>query len=178
MKIEQHCLVEARQAASPNQSPRPDGVLPELIVIHSISLPPGCFGGPGIEQLFTNCLPSDEHAYYRTIAELKVSAHLVIYRDGKLVQFVPFNLCAWHAGESSYRGRTHCNDFSIGIELEGTGRGAYEPVQYRQLAQAVRALLKTYPSLSPERIVGHQDIAPGRKSDPGPGFDFCFLEHY
>jgi len=166
-------LVEgARQVASPNCDPRPDGVLPELIVVHGISLPPGEYGGPWIDALFTNRLPPDAHPYFAAVAGLKVSSHLLIGRDGLLVQYVPLHLRAWHAGESSYRGRTRCNDFSVGIELEGSDEAAYEPAQYRVLSAIILALCAAYASLSPQRIAGHSDIAPGRKSDPGPAFDW------
>jgi N-acetyl-anhydromuramoyl-L-alanine amidase len=162
----------ARQVASPNCDARPPGILPELIVVHGISLPPGDFGGPWIDCLFTNTLPPDEHPYFRTVARLIVSSHLLVRRDGELVQYVPFQLRAWHAGTSSYCGRDRCNDFSIGIELEGTDDMAYEPEQYRALCDAILALCDTYGSLSAQRVVGHNDIAPGRKTDPGPVFDW------
>ncbi|WP_066922656.1 1,6-anhydro-N-acetylmuramyl-L-alanine amidase AmpD [Steroidobacter denitrificans] len=162
----------ARQVVSPNCDPRPDGALPELIVVHGISLPPGEYGGPWIDALFTNQLPPNAHPYFATVAGLKVSSHLLIRRDGLLVQYVPLHLRAWHAGESIYRGRPRCNDFSIGIELEGADEAAYEPVQYRILSAIVLAMCAAYASLSPRRIAGHCDIAPGRKSDPGPAFDW------
>jgi len=165
-------LRTARRVVSPNCDARPAGVATDLIVIHGISLPPGKFGGPWIERLFTNRLPPDRHPFFRRIETLKVSSHLVIRRGGTILQFVPFSRRAWHAGRSSYRGRKHCNDFSIGIELEGTDRRAYTDAQYRALARAVRALLGAYPTLSAERIAGHCDVAPGRKSDPGPAFDW------
>lgn len=164
-----------RQVASPNCDQRPDGVLPELIVVHGISLPPGEYGGPWIDALFTNQLSAAAHPYFGAITGLKVSSHLLIRRDGLLVQYVPLHLRAWHAGQSSYLGRMHCNDFSIGIELEGTDDVAYEPVQYRALSAIVLDLCEAYASLSPQRIVGHNDIAPGRKSDPGPAFDWLRL---
>ena len=164
-------LSGARQVASPNHDDRPPGIDPQLIVIHCISLPPGEFGGPWIDRLFTNRLDPAVHPYFATIADLKVSAHLLIRRDGALVQYVPFHRRAWHAGASSWRGRAACNDFSIGIELEGTDDGDYTTAQYRRLAVAIRALCRAYPTLSPTRLAGHSDIAPGRKSDPGPGFD-------
>lgn len=165
-------LGAARQIASPNCDERPPGVEPSLIVLHGISLPPGKFGGPWIERLFTNRLPPERHPFFRKIETLKVSSHLVIRRGGTILQFVPFGRRAWHAGRSSYHGREGCNDFSIGIELEGTDRRAYTDAQYRALARAVRALLAAYPSLSAEHIAGHSDVAPGRKSDPGPAFDW------
>lgn len=164
-------LAAARQVVSPHHDARPPGVAPELLVVHSISLPPGEFGGPWIEQLFTNSLDPAAHPYFAEIAGLRVSAHLLVRRDGELVQFVPFHRRAWHAGESCWQGRTRCNDFSIGVELEGTDEGAFTTAQYRRLAAVIRALCRAYPALSHERLAGHSDIAPGRKSDPGPGFD-------
>jgi N-acetyl-anhydromuramoyl-L-alanine amidase len=160
----------ARQVSSPNCDERP--APPDLIVVHGISLPPGEYGGPWIDQLFTNSLPPDAHPYFATIATLKVSSHLLVRRDGSVVQYVPFHLRAWHAGASSYCGRERCNDFSIGIELEGTDDTAYEPAQYRALRDAILALCDAYPSLSREHVTGHSDIAPGRKTDPGPAFDW------
>ena len=162
----------ARQVPSPNRDARPAGVAPHLIVVHGISLPPGEFGGPWIDRLFTNRLPADAHPYFAEVAGLTVSAHLFIGRDGVLTQYVSFNERAWHAGVSSYEGRSACNDFSIGIELEGTDSAAYDARQYRVLAEAVAALCAAYPTLSPQRLVGHSDISPGRKTDPGPGFDW------
>lgn len=140
--------------------------------MHGISLPPGEYGGTWIDRLFTNSLPPQEHPYFAEVAGLKVSSHLLIRRDGEVVQYVPFHARAWHAGASSYCGRERCNDFSIGIELEGTDDSAYEPAQYRALRDAILALCAAYPSLSVERIAGHSDIAPGRKTDPGPAFDW------
>jgi AmpD protein len=148
---------------------------PELIVVHGISLPPGEFGGPWIDALFTNTLPPDAHPYFEQVASLRVSAHALVRRDGEVVQYVPFHRRAWHAGQSSWMGRERCNDFSIGIELEGTDARAYESAQYASLASLVAALCRTYRTLSPERIVGHSDVAPGRKSDPGIAFDWPLL---
>jgi len=162
----------ARQVESPNQDSRPPGAVPELIVIHGISLPPADFGGPWIDRLFTNRLDPLAHPYFGEIAGLKVSAHLLIRRDGELVQYVPFHRRAWHAGSSSWRGREACNDFSVGIELEGTDADAYTWPQYRRLAAVVRSLCRTYSGLSPARMAGHSDIAPGRKTEPGSGFDW------
>ena len=162
----------ARQVPSPNCDARPAGVVPDLIVVHGISLPPGEFGGPWIERLFTNALPPEAHPYFAEVAGLTVSSHLLVARDGELTQYVSFNERAWHAGRSVYEGRSACNDFSIGIELEGADTIAYEDCQYRTLADAVGALCAAYPTLSAERIVGHSDIAPGRKTDPGPAFDW------
>ena len=157
---------------SPNCDVRPAGMVPELIVIHNISLPPGNFGGGWIEALFTNCLDPVAHPYFSEIHKLRVSAHLLIHRSGAITQFVPFHMRAWHAGRSSYQGRQACNDFSIGIELEGADEIPYEPIQYYRLVQVVQALLNAYPTLSRKAIVGHQHIAPERKTDPGPAFDW------
>lgn len=170
--LERGLLLDALYIPSPNYDARPDGVLPELIVVHGISLPPGEFGGPWIEALFANRLPLDVHPYFATIASLQVSSHLLIRRSGEIVQFVPFAQRAWHAGQSSYEGRERCNDFSIGIELEGADDVAYEPEQYRSLTDAVIALCDAYATLSLERIAGHSDISPGRKTDPGTSFDW------
>ena len=162
----------ARYVHSPNRDARPAGSIPELIIIHGISLPPGEYGGPWIDLLFTNALPPERHAYFAQIAALQVSSHLLIRRDGELVQYVPFHLRAWHAGKSCYDGRERCNDFSIGIELEGSDEEPYEPMQYRRLVDAIVTLCDAYPSLSTQRLAGHSDVAPGRKSDPGPAFDW------
>lgn len=162
----------ARQLPSPNCDERPQGVEPDLIVVHGISLPPGEFGGPWIDQLFTNLLPPDVHPYFAAVADLRVSSHLLIRRSGEIVQYVPFQLRAWHAGASSWAGRERCNDFSIGIELEGADHSPYESTQYAMLARVIAVLCRSYPRLTPDRVVGHSDIAPGRKSDPGPAFDW------
>ena len=166
-------LDSARQIASPNCDARPAGSAVELIVIHNISLPPGEFGGYGIVELFTNRLDPNAHPYYREIANHKVSSHFLIRRDGEVIQFVPCEKRAWHAGESSWRGRSRCNDFSLGIELEGSDDLSFEEVQYEKLAELVRALKTKYPIAD---IVGHSDIAPGRKTDPGPHFDWIRLQ--
>jgi len=157
---------------SPNCDDRPPGCAPELVVVHGISLPPGEFGGPWIERLFTNRLPPGEHPYFAQVSELRVSAHALVRRDGSILQFVPLNLRAWHAGASSWRGRQRCNDFSVGIELEGADHVPYEDAQYASLAALVAALLDAYPAMTPESIAGHSDIAPGRKTDPGPAFEW------
>jgi AmpD protein len=162
----------ARQVPSPNCDDRPPGVEADLIVVHGISLPPGEFDGPWIDLLFTNALPRDAHPYFATVADLRVSAHLLIRRTGQVVQYVPFQRRAWHAGVSSWQGRERCNDFSIGIELEGTDHVPYESTQYAMLARVIAELCRNYPRLAPGRIVGHSDVAPGRKSDPGPSFDW------
>jgi N-acetyl-anhydromuramoyl-L-alanine amidase len=163
---------DVRQIASPNHDARPAGVEADLIVVHGISLPPGEFGGPWIDRLFTNSLPADEHPYFAEVSSLCVSSHVVVARDGAVTQYVGFTERAWHAGKSIYQGREACNDFSVGVELEGTDTQPYEPAQYVALAEVVAALCAAYPRLSPDRVVGHSDIAPGRKTDPGPAFDW------
>ncbi|MGV6858200.1 MAG: 1,6-anhydro-N-acetylmuramyl-L-alanine amidase AmpD [bacterium] len=165
-------LEKVRVAPSPNCDAFPTGSELELLVIHNISLPPGEFGGDAIEALFQNRLDPAGHPYFEEIAGLKVSAHALIRRDGEVVQFVPFNQRAWHAGVSSYCGRERCNDFSLGIEMEGTDESPYTDAQYLALEAVTAALLSAYPSLSLKRIVGHCDIAPGRKTDPGKAFDW------
>jgi AmpD protein len=165
-------LQGVRQVASPNFDARPAGSATDLIVVHGISLPPGEFGGPWIDRLFTNSLPLDAHPYFTEVGELRVSAHLAIDREGAVTQYVSFAERAWHAGKSLYEGREACNDFSVGVELEGADSIAYEPAQYRALAAVVAALCAAYPNLSPQRLVGHSDIAPGRKTDPGSAFDW------
>ncbi|HWP95098.1 MAG TPA: 1,6-anhydro-N-acetylmuramyl-L-alanine amidase AmpD [Gammaproteobacteria bacterium] len=165
-------ILGVRRVPSPNWDARPSPGDIDLLVVHGISLPPGEFGGPWIDDFFTNRLDPGAHPYFRTIAELRVSAHLLIRRDGALTQYVPFTARAWHAGESCFGGRTRCNDFSIGIELEGTDELPYTAAQYGRLAEVSRALMRYYPGIVPERIVGHSDIAPGRKTDPGPAFDW------
>lgn len=157
---------------SPNFDERPVDTIISLLVIHGISLPPGEFGGPWIDHLFTCRLDPAAHPYFAQVAPLKVSAHVLIKRDGSPVQYVPFQLRAWHAGQSSFEGRPRCNDFSIGIELEGCDDQAYADAQYMTLTQISRLLMIAYPQITPERIVGHCDIAPGRKTDPGPSFDW------
>ncbi|MGB5065616.1 MAG: 1,6-anhydro-N-acetylmuramyl-L-alanine amidase AmpD [Candidatus Competibacter sp.] len=168
-------LDAARQTPSPNHDDRPAGSVVDLIVIHGISLPPGEFGEPWIDALFTNTLDPTAHPYFQTIAGLRVSAHLLIRRDGEIVQYVPFQRRAWHAGESAYRHRHRCNDFSIGIELEGADHLPYDARQYPVLAALIIALRTAYPTITPERLAGHAGIAPGRKTDPGPAFDWIRL---
>jgi N-acetyl-anhydromuramoyl-L-alanine amidase len=168
-------LVAVRQVLSPFYNARPDNVVPELLIVHGISLPPGDFGGPWIDRLFTGNLPADAHPAFQERAGLRVSAHVLIRRGGELVQYVPFTGRAWHAGVSEYRGRANCNDYSIGVELEGTDTVPYTDAQYEALARLATALFGCYPSLSPERVVGHCDVAPGRKSDPGDVFDWVRL---
>jgi AmpD protein len=165
-------LAGVRQVLSPHFDARPQGVAPELIVVHGISLPAGEFGGPWIDHLFAGDLSADAHPSFRDTAGLRVSAHAVIRRDGLITQYVPFGMRAWHAGQSQYRGRSGCNDFSIGIELEGADQTPYADAQYESLAALIQALLAAYPTLAAERIAGHSDIAPGRKTDPGPAFDW------
>lgn len=170
-------LDAARHVSSPNFDARPPGSDIDLIVVHGISLPPGEFGGPHIERLFCNRLDPQADDSFRTIASLKVSAHLLVRRDGSLVQFVAFTDRAWHAGESRIGSRTGCNDFSIGIELEGTDFTPYEAVQYALLGDVCRALMDRWPAITWDRIVGHSDVAPGRKTDPGPAFDWWRLQN-
>lgn len=162
----------ARRLVSPNSDARPDPADISLLVIHNISLPPGRFGGPHIDALFTNTLGAQVHPYFAGLHELRVSAHLLIDRRGAVTQYVPFTRRAWHAGVSCFEGRERCNDFSIGIELEGTDTRPYTARQYTRLAAVTRTLLAAYPRMSAQRIAGHSDIAPGRKTDPGPAFDW------
>ena len=163
-----------RRCPSPNFNARPEGEI-SLLVIHNISLPPGQFGTGKVQQFFQNCLPIDEHPYFAGISQLTVSAHFLIERDGGVTQFVSCRDRAWHAGVSSFMGRENCNDFSIGIELEGTDEQLFTDDQYRALFELTRQLLGAYPQMSAERICGHSDIAPGRKTDPGPCFDWARL---
>ena len=162
----------ARQCPSPNRDARPEADAIELLVVHGISLPPGEFGGDGVDRLFTNGLDPSAHPYFREIADLRVSAHLLIRRAGEVVQYVPFHERAWHAGASSWCGRDRCNDFSVGVELEGTDDRPYEAAQYRALAEIVGALATAYPRFDRRSLAGHCDVAPGRKTDPGPAFDW------
>jgi AmpD protein len=168
-------LAEARFCESPNHDARPDGAEPSMIVVHGISLPPGQFGGGEIEALFSNTLDWDAHPYFDEIRGLEVSAHLLIRRDGSIIQFVPFGQRAWHAGESCFRGQSRCNDFAIGIELEGEDETPYDDRQYPVLQGVIRALCEAYPRVSPREVAGHCDIAPGRKTDPGTAFDWLRL---
>ncbi len=161
----------ARQLPSPHQDARPEPEV-SLLVIHNISLPPGEFGGGYIDDLFLGRLDATAHPYFAGIAHLKVSAHACIFRDGRVTQYVPTTQRAWHAGESLFEGRARCNDFSIGIELEGTDETPFTDAQYESLAAMTRAILKVYLKITPKRIVGHSNIAPGRKTDPGPHFDW------
>ena len=169
-------LVEARQVPSPNYDERPDGGEISLVVVHGISLPPGRYGGSEIDRFFTNTLDAGAHPYFEEIADLKVSSHLLVRRDGELVQYVPFGKRAWHAGDSCYQGRAACNDFSIGIELEGQDEEPNSDAQYEVLAGVVKVLIDTYPGLSANSLAGHCDISPGRKTDPGVAFDWERLQ--
>jgi len=157
---------------SPNFDSRPKDIDISLIVIHSISLPPGKYGGNEIKDFFLNELDTSNHEYFESIKNLKVSSHIVIKRTGEILQFVPFNKRAWHAGISSYLGKENCNDYSIGIELEGTDDSEFTDEQYNSLINLTSSLIRSYPNLSKDRLVGHSDIAPGRKSDPGIFFDW------
>jgi len=157
---------------SPNHDERPPGTEISLVVLHSISLPPGEYGGEAIERLFTNCLDPQAHPYFREICALKVSAHFLVRRDGSVVQFVPVERRAWHAGVSAWRGRSRCNDFSVGIELEGTEEAPFEPAQYESLISLIQQLRNTLPI---RHIAAHSDVAPGRKTDPGARFDWARL---
>lgn len=173
--LQQGLLTQAVLHLSPNHDNRPDPSDITGIVIHNISLPPGEFGGGWVDDLFLNKLDPDAHPYFEKIADLQVSSHLLIRRDGELIQYVPFDKRAWHAGASSWDGRERCNDFTIGIELEGCDDNSFEPVQYQQLAGAISSLCDVYPQLNIENIKGHSDIAPDRKTDPGPFFDWDYL---
>jgi AmpD protein len=168
-------LQGARRCVSPHCDDRPAGVTVELVVIHGLSLPAGEFGGPWIEHLFRGDMPRGVYPGLDEVAELRVSAHLLVRRDGSVTQFVPFERRAWHAGQSSWQSRADCNDFSIGIELEGRDDTPYADSQYIALAQLVPALRRGYPGISADAIVGHEHIAPGRKTDPGPAFDWARL---
>lgn len=168
-------LADARRIPSPNCDPRPEGAAVSLVVIHNISLPPGVFEGDAVIELFTNQLDWDAHPYYQGIRDLRVSAHFFIRRDGTLIQFVPCSARAWHAGASCWRGAERCNDFSIGIELEGTDDQPFTDAQYATLGPLVRVLKQSYPI---EAVVGHSDVAPGRKTDPGPHFAWQRLDEH
>lgn len=177
MKIDSQLglLLESEYHHSPNQNERPDKTDISGIVIHNISLPPGEFGGGWIDDLFLNQLDPTAHPYFKDIADIKVSAHVLIRRTGQLVQYVPFHQRAWHAGESCWDAREGCNDFTVGIEIEGCDEKTFESVQYQQLAKLINSLVETYPKLDKSRVTGHQHIAPGRKTDPGPHFDWDYL---
>lgn len=168
-------LNQAQRIVSPNWDERPPGVAVDLLVIHGVSLPPGEFGGHWINALFQNRLDPAAHPYFGPIAHSRVSSHLLIRRDGELIQYVDLTKRAWHAGVSHFQGRERCNDYSIGIELEGTDEIPYETIQYQVLARTTRLIMAHFPAITLDRIVGHSDIAPGRKTDPGPSFDW---DHY
>ena len=176
MKIDAHTnlLTSATYIPSPNHGDRSCNTI-DLLVIHGISLPPGEFGGDFIAQLFTNQLDPAVHPYFKEIAHLKVSSHVLIRRDGEVIQFVPFDKRAWHAGQSEFQGRENCNDFSIGIELEGADTVPYQPVQHQKLVQLTNSIMQAYPAINQDRIVGHSEIAPGRKTDPGQAFDWNYF---
>ena len=169
-------MATARWHPSPNCDARPDAELPELLVLHNISLPAGCYGGPHIDELFCNELDTRAHETFFELEGLRVSAHLLIRRNGVIVQYVSLNDRAWHAGPSVFEGRKACNDFSIGIELEGSDDVAYTPAQYNALAPLYVDLTRAYPALAANPVVGHSDIAPQRKTDPGSAFDWDRLE--
>ena len=172
-----HRLDGATFLPSPNHDERPDPADISLLVVHAISLPPDQFGGHWIDDLFLNRLDPQAHPYFATIHTRRVSAHACIFRDGAITQYVPFDCRAWHAGVSSYNGREHCNDYSIGVELEGSDTLPFTDAQYASLAAMTGALLRRYPALTPRRIAGHSDVAPGRKTDPGPHFDWARFRH-
>jgi AmpD protein len=169
-------IAGARQCPSPHADARPTGCGVELVVLHGISLPPGRFGGPWIERLFTGQLLSHWHPYLDHLRQLRVSSHLLIRRGGELVQFVPLAQRAWHAGASRFGNRERCNDFAVGIELEGDDDTPYTEPQYACLVPLLSALMRRYAALTPDRVVGHEHIAPGRKTDPGRAFDWARLE--
>lgn len=172
MEINDGWLDGARRVPSPNADDRPPGVAVALVIVHGISLPPGEFGGPWVERLFTNQLDESAHPYFAEVAALRVSSHLLVARDGALAQFVPFHRRAWHAGRSEWCGRSGCNDFSVGIELEGCDSVRYSDPQYASLNAVLAALRREYPAIPPGAVVGHEHVAPGRKTDPGPAFDW------
>lgn len=176
MEINNGLLSSAQQVASPNCDERPGDADISLLVVHDISLPPGEFGGRYIEQFFTNNLDPAEHPYFEEIKGLQVSSHLLIKRDGTIIQFVPFSMRAWHAGESCHNGRERCNDYSIGIELEGTDDTPYSEQQYQALNQVIEVLQGQYPQITDSSIVGHCHIAPQRKTDPGPAFEWARIK--
>ncbi|MFP1682476.1 1,6-anhydro-N-acetylmuramyl-L-alanine amidase AmpD [Alloalcanivorax sp. C16-1] len=175
LTLTDHWIDQARRVPSPNFNARPDPEDIALVVIHNISLPPERFGGPWIEAFFQNRLDPDADPYFQTLRDLKVSSHFLIRRDGELVQFVACDRRAWHAGVSRWRGRDNCNDFSLGIELEGADRIPYQDAQYRCLNALLDVLIAHYPRLSRDTLTGHEHIAPGRKTDPGPAFDWTRL---
>ncbi len=168
-------LTNARHVPSPNCDDRPAGCEVDMVIIHGISLPPGEYGGPYIDQLFTNTLDPRLHTYFTGIVALRVSSHLLVNRLGEITQYVPFDTRAWHAGESEFHGRQTCNDFSIGIELEGCDDEDYEPVQYEITASLVKLLIANFKGIDKHRVVGHCDVASGRKTDPGDAFNWEYF---
>lgn len=167
-------LADALACPSPNFNERPAGACISLLVIHNISLPPGDFGTGCVQAFFCNRLDTHQHPYFEHLSGVRVSSHLFIDRQGRLVQFVPLDKRAWHAGRSAFGDEQECNDFSIGIELEGCDDIPYTEAQYQRLAEVTQTLLARYPDLTPERIAGHSDVAPGRKTDPGPAFEWDY----
>lgn len=180
MKIDPNTglLEKVNYLCSPNQDHRPESQDVSLLVVHNISLPPGEYGNGEIQKFFLNQLNFTDHKYYSKISHLKVSCHLFIDRDGNIIQFVPFHKRAWHAGQSSFRGKTDCNNFSIGIELEGVDTEPFTTEQYDALITCSRAIMKAYPKITYDNVVGHSDIAPGRKTDPGPSFDWSYYREH
>lgn len=174
MLIKDNWLQGATTVVSPNRSARPAGTEIDLLVIHNISLPPGEYGTGCVDQLFCNSLDRSAHPFFEQISDLRVSAHLMIDRHGGVRQYVAFDQQAWHAGQSCFEGRERCNEFSIGIELEGTDDDEFTRAQYDKLLEITRLLIRSYPGITSDRIVGHSDIAPGRKTDPGPCFDWSY----
>ena len=172
MIIKNHLISDIKYIKSPNFNNRPQNISIDLLVIHSISLPPKVYGNDHIEQFFLNCLDSSLDPFYEEIKNLKVSAHLLIKRTGEVIQFVPFNMRAWHAGESTFKGREDCNSFSIGVELEGSEDDPFEDIQYDKLSEVTVSLINEYKNITKDNIRGHSDIAPGRKTDPGKFFDW------
>ena len=176
MNIKNHLIENIKFLQSPNFDIRPKKIDISLIVIHSISLPPTIFGNEYVENFFLNKLEIEDNEYINSIKDMKVSSHIYIKRTGEIIQFVPFDKRAWHAGESSYKNVKNCNDYSIGIELEGCEDISFEDIQYNKLSEIIDCLIQNYPNINSERIVSHSEIAPGRKSDPGPLFDWKRLK--
>lgn len=176
MTIDNGWLYHVRRCNSPNQDARPAGAVVDTLVVHGITLPPGQFGHGQVDALFCNTLDTERHGFYRELAGLRVSSHLLIERAGRVTQYVGFDDRAWHAGASAFDGRERVNDFAVGVELEGTDHCPYAPAQYRRLADVAAALMRHYPAMTRDCIVGHNDIAPGRKTDPGPAFDWAWFD--
>ena len=175
LDLNRQWLVDVRQVPSPNCDDRPAGCEVDMVIMHGISLPPNKYGDPHIDQLFTNTLDPKEHPYFAEILALRVSSHLLVNRQGEITQYVPFDSRAWHAGESEFQGRQGCNDFSIGIEMEGCDDEAYEPVQYEIAASLVKLLMDNFKGINKQRVVGHCDVAAGRKTDPGDAFKWEYF---